>query len=97
MFKRPVPRPKLRGRDRFFWAWLSKAWTGWRTALVIVTPDTVLRWQRRRFRRHRTRLSSRPNGGRPQVHAGIKALIIRMATANPLWGAPRIHGELNHV
>jgi putative transposase len=61
---------------------------------VIVTPDTVLRWQRRRFREYWTRLSGRPTGGRPTIHAEIKALITRMATANPLWGAPRIHGEL---
>jgi len=60
---------------------------------VIVTPDTVLRWQRRRFREYWTKLS-RPTGGRPTIHAEIKALITRMATANPLWGAPRIHGEL---
>jgi hypothetical protein len=61
---------------------------------VIVTPDTVLRWQRRRFREYWTKLSHRPTGGRPPVHAAIKALITRMATANPLRGAPRIHGEL---
>jgi len=56
----------------------------------MVTPDTVLRWQRRRFRDYWAKLS----GGRPSVHAEIKALITRMSAANPLWGAPRIHGEL---
>ena len=61
---------------------------------MIVTPNTVLRWQRRRFREYWTKLSGRPTGGRPTIHAEIKALITRMATANPLWGAPRIHGEL---
>ena len=61
---------------------------------MIVTPDTVLRWQRRRFRRYRTQLSGGSTGGRPPVNAEIRALITRMATANPLWGAPRIHGEL---
>jgi len=60
---------------------------------VIVTPDTVLRWQRRRFREHWTQLSGRPPAGRPPV-ATIKALVRSMAAANPLWGAPRIHGEL---
>jgi len=54
----------------------------------------VVRWQRRRFRAHWTKLSRRPTRGRPPVSAAIKALISRMATANPLWGAPRIHGEL---
>jgi putative transposase len=61
---------------------------------VIVTPDTVLRWQRRRFRQYWTKLSAQPTGGRPRVNAEIKALVRRMATANPLWGAPRIHAEL---
>jgi len=61
---------------------------------VIVTPDTVLRWQRRRFRQYWTQLSGRPAAGRPPVTAEIKTLVRRMAAANPLWGAPRIHGEL---
>ena len=67
--------------------------TGWKQPLIIVTPDTVLRWQRRRFREYWTKLSRRPTGGRPPINAEIKALVTRMATANPLWGAPRIHGE----
>ena len=94
VYHRTIIRPPLRSTDRLFWIGLAKIWTGWRGALVIVTPETGLRWQRRRFREYWTKLSGRPNGGRPQVHAEIKALIIRMATANPLWGAPRIHGEL---
>ena len=61
---------------------------------MIVTADTVLRWQRRRFREYWSKLSGCSTGGRPAVHAEIKTLITRMATANPLWGAPRIHGEL---
>jgi transposase InsO family protein len=60
----------------------------------MVTPDTVLRWQRRRFRAHWRRLSGRSAMGRPPVDAQIIALVTRMAAANPLWGAPRIHGEL---
>jgi transposase InsO family protein len=64
---------------------------------VIVTPDTVLRWQRRRFREHWTQLSGRPTRGRPPVNAEITALVKKMATANPLWGAPRIHGELRKL
>ena len=66
----------------------------WRQSLLIVTPDTALRWQRRRFRKYWTRLSGGSTGGRPPVNAEIRALVTRMATANPLWGAPRIHGEL---
>jgi hypothetical protein len=61
---------------------------------VIVTPDTVPRWQRRRFREHWAKLSGRPTVGRPPVNADIIALVRTIAAANPLWGAPRIHGEL---
>src|SRR5437870_2563946 len=94
VYKRTTARPKLRMTDRLFWIWLARVWAGWRQPLVIVTADTVLRWQRRRFREYWSKLSGRSTGGRPAVHAEIKTLITRMATANPLWGAPRIHGEL---
>jgi hypothetical protein len=50
VYKRTLSRPKLHTTDRLFWAGLARLWTGWRQALVIVSPDTVLRWQRRRFR-----------------------------------------------
>ncbi len=50
VYKRMARRPKLRRSDRLFWVWLARVWVGWRQSLVIVTPDTVLRWQRRRFR-----------------------------------------------
>ena len=94
VYKRAVPRPRLCRTDRLFWATLAKVWAGWRQPLVIVTPNTVLRWQRRRFREYWTKLSGRPPGGRPTVHAEVKALVRSMAAANPLWGAPRIHSEL---
>jgi putative transposase len=94
VYKRTATRPRLRATDRLFWVGLARAWAGWRQPLMIVTPNTVLRWQRRRFREYWTKLSARPTGGRPPVHADIKALVTRMATANPLWGAPRIHGEI---
>src|SRR5436309_3264706 len=92
--KRTMTRPRLRTADRFFWVGLARVWAGWRQPLVIVTPDTVLRWQRHRFREYWTKLSGRPAVGRPPVNAQIKALVTQMAAANPLWGAPRIHGEL---
>src|SRR5437660_6540731 len=94
VYKRTTTRPKLRTTDRRFWVWLARVWAEWRQPLVIVTPDTVLRWQRRRFREYWTQLSRRPTRVRPPIHAEIKALVLRMAAANPLWGAPRIHGEL---
>src|SRR5262245_996931 len=94
VYKRTVTRPRLRRADRLFWVWLPRVWAGWRQPLVIVTPDTVLRWQRRRFREHWTQLSGQPTGGRPSVNPELKALVRKMAAANPFWGAPRIHGEL---
>src|SRR5437899_3179592 len=94
VYKRAVPRPKLYTIDRMLWVALARVWAGWRQALIIVSPDTVLRWQRRRFREYWTELSARPTGGRPTVDIEIKALVTRMAAANPLCGAPRIHGEL---
>ncbi len=97
VYKKTVNRPKLRSSDRLFWIALSRVWAGWRQALVIVSPNTVLRWQRRRFREYWTRLSGRPPGGRPPVSRQIRALVVRMAQANPLWGAPRIHSELKKL
>jgi putative transposase len=94
VYKRTVTRPSLRRIDRLFWVGLARVWAGWKQSLVIVTPDTVLRWQRRRFREYWTQLSRRPTGGRPPLDAEIQALVRRMAAENPLWGAPRIHAEL---
>src|SRR5439155_5351415 len=94
VYKRTAYRPKLRRSDRLFWIFLARVWAGWKDALVIVAPDTVLRWQRRRFRDYWTKFSVRPIMGRSPVNAEIRALVAKMAAANPLWGAPRIHGEL---
>src|SRR5262245_50263610 len=94
VYQPTAPRPRLRTTDRLVWVGLARVWTGWRRALVIVSPDTVLRWQRRRFREYWTQLSGRSTGGRPPVNAEITALVRTMTAANPLWGAPRIHGEL---
>jgi putative transposase len=93
VYKRTVPRPRLRTMDRLVWVGLARVWAVWRQPLLIVTPDTVLRWQRRRFRAHWTRRSGRPRPGRPPISAETAALIGTMAATNPLWGAPRIHGE----
>jgi transposase InsO family protein len=97
VYKRTVTRPRLRRTDRLFWIGLARLWAGWKQPLVIVTPDTVLRWQRRRFREYWTRLSARAVAGRPRLSRQIRALVVRMAQANPLWGAPRIHGELQKL
>ena len=87
------PRLRLTPVDRMLWAWLSRSWRGWRAAIHIVKPETVLAWHRRGFRLFWT-WKSRYRTGRPAVSPDVRALIREMSTANPLWGAPRIHGEL---
>jgi hypothetical protein len=67
VYRRMMTRPRLRRTDRLFWLGLARIWAGWRQSLVIVTPDTVLRWQRRRFRAYWTGLSGRTTGGRPLI------------------------------
>jgi hypothetical protein len=60
----------------------------------MVKPETVIRWHRRKFAKYWTRISKRNRSGRPGKECEIRELIRKMADANPLWGAPRIHGEL---
>jgi transposase InsO family protein len=86
-------RLRLAKMDRWLWAWLSRFWSGWRTALVIVKPETVVAWHRQGFRLFWT-WKSRRRGGRPYVPPDVRTLIRTMSRDNPLWGAPRIHGEL---
>ena len=96
VYKRLKSRPQLRDRDQWFWIILSRFWKDWRSALFIVHPDTVLRWHRRRFCKYWFELSSAParQPGRPTIRGEIRDLIRAMAVENPLWRAPRIHGEL---
>jgi hypothetical protein len=95
---RRVNRPQLRNRDRLFWILLAKGWWGWRTALVVVQPATVLRWHRQWLRQRWTRRSRRIHPGRPSTDGTIRTLVGKMAAANPLWGgAARIHGELGKL
>ena len=94
VYKRLHPRPPLQPRDRLFWVWLSKIWDGWRQTVIIVKPETLIGWHRHGFKFFWTKISQRKSAGRPAVSPKVKALIKQMAEANPLWGAPRIHGEL---
>jgi transposase InsO family protein len=84
-------RPRLRGTDRLFWVVLRRVWSGWTDALIVVKPETVVRWHRAGFRAY-WRWKSRRKG-RPQSHREIRNLICKMATDNGC-GAPRIHAEL---
>ena len=94
VFTREKKRPRVRDRDRLFWIALKNLWKDWRTALVFVQPETVTGWQRKRFKRYWWRLSQAKGPGRPRVYLEIRKLVRTMAAANPIWGAPRIHGEL---
>jgi transposase InsO family protein len=84
---------RLSSADRAFWVWLSLLWAEWRSALIIVKPETVIAWHRKGFRLYWT-WKSRRSEGRPSVSSEVRDLIRRMSLANPRWGAPRIHGEL---
>ena len=88
-------RPCFRRIDRLFWILLSRWWRGWRESLMIVQPDTVLRWRRDGWSAlwgYRSR--GRWRGGRPRVSSEARDLVALMARENFLWGAPRIDGEL---
>src|SRR5229473_7964192 len=97
VFRRTAKRPPLRHRDRLFWILLANAWRDWRTVLIVVQPDTVVRWHRQWLRRRWTQLSTPTRPGRPSTSGAIRTLVDQMAAANPLWGAPRIHGELGKL
>ena len=87
-------RPKLISMDRLLWASLSRIWRDWRSALVIVKPETVVAWHRMGFRLFWTWKVRRGQPGRPAIARETRDLIRRMSRENPTWGAPRIHGEL---
>jgi putative transposase len=95
--KRTGTRPKLRRRDRLFWIVLAQTWRHWRQALVLVQPDTVVRWHREWLRRRWRRRSEQSGPGRPSTNVALRTLVKQMAAANPLWGAPCLHGELGKL
>ena len=94
VLKRNAKRPRLTNRDRALWSILSRFWTGWRTSLIIVQPDTVIRWHRKGFKLYWRWKSQSRWMGRRRVPKEVRDLIRSMSQSNPLWGAPRIHGEL---
>jgi putative transposase len=91
---RTHPHRRLRKTDRLFWVWLSRMWANWRKSLMVVNPDTVIRWHRKGFALYWTRLSRAKHIGRPGTGKQIRDLIREIASSNPLWGSPRVHGEL---
>ena len=94
-----ILRRKVRGRvrltngDRLFFIQLYRWFPSVLKAITIIRPETLVRWHRAGFRLY-WRWKSRSLGGRPKIAADLRALIRQMSAENPLWGAPRIHGEL---
>lgn len=93
VLRRSAGRPMMKPSDRRFWASLSKHWSEWKEALVLVQPATVIGWQKASFKLF-WRWKSRPGRGRPQVSQEFRQLIREKSQANRLWGAPRIQAEL---
>jgi hypothetical protein len=93
--KQRHPQPRLAAPDRLFWVVLRRLWPEWKRSLVLVQPETVVRWHRSGFKLYWTWLSRhRARAGRRCVNKELRELIFRMVSENPMWGGPRIHGEL---
>jgi putative transposase len=86
VFKRKQPRPPLRRFDRLFWVLLGRFWSGWRKALIIVQPETVVSWHRAGFRLYWRWKSRR---GRPKVATELRQLNLRMAEERRSWNPRR--------
>ncbi len=94
-FKRENPRPHIKRFDRIFWIWIRCLWSKWKDALIVVKPETVVKWHRMGFRIYWKFISNRcKNRGRKKIDREIRHLIRQMSKENPTWRAPRIHGEL---
>ena len=95
VLKRRHPSPRTRLLDKLFWVAVFRFWSGWKQSLIVVTPETVVRWHRAGFHLYWRMISrARMQVGRRQTSQEIRELIFRMVVDNPTWGAPRIHGEL---
>lgn len=95
VLSRRSARPRLEPADRLFWSGLSRIWSDWRSALVLVRPETVIRWQHNAWRQYWTwRSRHRQPSGRPRVPLEVRQLVRRLAAENPRWGSIRIVGEL---
>jgi hypothetical protein len=94
LLNRKIHRPQLHRRDRFFWMILSQLWKNWREVLIIVKPETVIKWHRQGFKLY-WRWKSKAPLGRPKIDKEIRELIKRMSLENPLWGTPRTQSELS--
>jgi transposase InsO family protein len=91
--RRGPPGLRLRGSDRAVLVWMTRLWPSLLGLVRVVEPATILRWHRAGFRTY-WRWKSRGRAGIPRIERELRDLIRRMNSENPLWGAPRIHGEL---
>ncbi len=94
VLNRSAKRPQLTPSDRMFWIVLSRIWSHWFETLLTVQPETVVRWHRQGFRQYWAWKRSVERLGRLSIDPEVRDLSRDMIQANPLWGAPRIHGEL---
>lgn len=94
VLNRSAKRPQLTPADRMFWVVLSRRWRHWSETLLIVQPETVIRWHGQGVRQYWAWKSRRQKLGRPSIDPAVRDLPQNMSQTNPLWGAPRIHGEL---
>ena len=94
VLSRRTKRPRFHPVDRVFWVWLSALWDRWARVIRLAQPETVLRWHRQGFRLFWRWKSRFGRVGRKRLASETIELIRQMCRANPLWGAPRIHGEL---
>ena len=93
VLRRTPQRIRLRGGDRALLVWMTRRWPSLLGLARVVQPDTILRWHRAGFKAY-WRWKSQGRAGRPRIERELRDLIRRMSKENPLWGAPRIHGEL---
>jgi putative transposase len=90
ILNRTAKRPSLGVQDRLFWIAISRFWRDWRSAMLIVKPETVIKWHRQGFRLYWLWKSKSGRPGRPRIDTEIRELIRRISRENPLWGTPHI-------
>lgn len=93
ILKRSSIKPKIKKSDRIFFTVMKNLITNWKKNLFIIKPETVIKWHRQGFNLY-WKIKSRKKNGRPKIEKELRLLIRQISFDNPLWGVPRIHGEL---
>ncbi len=94
VLNRSIKRPQIKTKDRLFWIILYLFWNNWQESLIVFKPETIVGQHKKGFKLFWKWKSRSKSPGRPRINHKTRNLISNMAMANPLWGAPRIHGEL---